>query len=340
MSTQATAAAAEPTTARASHQGARPLPGGPEDGRHRRRLGEGPRGEAGAWSLEHVAARHATSHIESRRDEVTLEFLRGADEALLSVDPQTVRRAIAAALVRVVPDREADEGPGPGVAEGSMPSRPGVRRAHPHRTERVPRLADGRTPVESCPTVEAEDKADREDSRLHAQGVLRAPHAPRAGEARGGPAPKCARAGRRIRATRVPPRVRAVVAREPNLARYCRATASCSCRTRCRRRRPTRNFQNFLDQTSRTSTRPRSKEVDARRLRENVADAAVRARSNRFHSPSRRQLARDVCRSWPGREGLQASCGGRGARLVDGASSAGVPAAASAGAQNASRADA
>ena len=57
-------------------------------------------------------------HIESRRDEeVTLEFLRGADEALLNVDPQTVRRALAAALVRVVPDREADEGPGPDVAQ-------------------------------------------------------------------------------------------------------------------------------------------------------------------------------------------------------------------------------
>ena len=120
--------------------------------------------EAGAWSLEHVAARRGDlMHIESRRDEeVTLEFLRGADEALLSVDPQTVRRAIAAALVRVVPDREADEGPGPDVAEEVDAFATEYAELILIGLSKVPRLADGRTPVEVVPDESVEDKADRE----------------------------------------------------------------------------------------------------------------------------------------------------------------------------------
>ena len=120
--------------------------------------------EAGAWSLEHVAARRGDlMHIESRRDEeVTLEFLRGADEALLNVDPQTVRRAIAAALVRVVPDREADEGPGPDVAEEVDAFATEYAELILIGLSKVPRLADGRTPVEVVPDESVEDKADRE----------------------------------------------------------------------------------------------------------------------------------------------------------------------------------
>ena len=120
--------------------------------------------EAGAWSLEHVAARRGDLvHIESRRDEeVTLEFLRGADEALLNVDPQTVRRALAAALVRVVPDREADEGPGPDVAEEVDAFATEYAELILIGLSKVPRLADGRTPVEVVPDESVEDKADRE----------------------------------------------------------------------------------------------------------------------------------------------------------------------------------
>ena len=120
--------------------------------------------EAGAWSLEHVAARRGDLvHIESRRDEeVTLEFLRGADEALLNVDPQTVRRAISAALVRVVPDREADEGPGPDVAQEVDAFATEYAELILIGLSKVPRLADGRTPVEVVPDESVEDKADRE----------------------------------------------------------------------------------------------------------------------------------------------------------------------------------
>ena len=120
--------------------------------------------EAGAWSLEHVAARRGDlMHIESRRDEeVTLEFLRGADEALLNVDPQTVRRALAAALVRVVPDREADEGPGPDVAQEVDAFATEYAELILIGLSKVPRLADGRTPVEVVPDESVEDKADRE----------------------------------------------------------------------------------------------------------------------------------------------------------------------------------
>ena len=123
--------------------------------------------EAGAWSLEHVAARRGDlMHIESRRDEeVTLEFLRGADEALLNVDPQTVRRAIAAALVRVVPDLDGttrEEGPGPDVAEEVDAFATEYAELILIGLSKVPRLADGRTPVEVVPDESVEDKADRE----------------------------------------------------------------------------------------------------------------------------------------------------------------------------------
>ena len=69
---------------------------------------------------------------------------------------------LAAALVRVVPDREADEGPGPDVAEEVDAFATEYAELILIGLSKVPRLADGRTPVEVVPDAVLEDKADRE----------------------------------------------------------------------------------------------------------------------------------------------------------------------------------
>ena len=67
-----------------------------------------------------------------------------------------------AALVRVVPDREADEGPGPDVVEEVDAFATEYAELILIGLSKVPRLADGRTPVEVVPDESVEDKADRE----------------------------------------------------------------------------------------------------------------------------------------------------------------------------------
>lgn len=132
--------------------------------------------EAGSWSLEHVAARRGDlQHIESRRNkEVILEFLRGADEALLSVDPQTVRRALFSALVRVVPDREADE------VDIGMDVSQEVDAFATEYSElihigllKVPRLRNGRTPAEVVPDRSVEDAVDGTLGLTHTGSYVR-----------------------------------------------------------------------------------------------------------------------------------------------------------------------
>ena len=71
------------------------------------------------------------------------------------------RRALAEALVRVVPDREADEGAGPDMAEEVDAFATEYAELILIGLSKVPRLADGRTPVEVVPDESVEDKADR-----------------------------------------------------------------------------------------------------------------------------------------------------------------------------------